>query len=557
MLRKRYNKIYRYKEMSDILTKYGFSMIADKLHNKGIVNKIFFKKSSNLSEKYTKPQRVRMALEELGPTYIKLGQLLSTRYDLLPEDIVDELSKLQDNVGGFPWESAEKIFRTETGYDIYDLFTKFNNEPIAAASIGQAYKGTLKSGEKVVVKIRRPNIDKIVHRDLEILRSLAGLMDDYFVKNNIVRFREVLEEFSTTLKRELDYTVEAQNFENFREALKNNNNVLIPKVYWKYTTKEVIMTSEINGVKISDLEAIKKKGYNKEKIALNIAKVYMEQVFIHGFFHGDPHPGNLFVVNQDKIGFIDFGIVGYIDDESMKLLILLLRSSVYKNADKIVEALYKMDSIPKETNIMLFKRDINYVLNYYYNVPFDKLRFSDALNDILRITFKHKVKIPSQLILLIKAIITIEGTSRQLNPKFNFTYVSKDLLEEIKKDKLNPKKILNNSYNYIYNGLEDIKELPNMINSILYKIDKDKVNVGINIEGIKGFKRELNTASNKLSLSLIISAIIIGSSSIIHSKTGPAMFGMSAIGLIGFLIAGIMGIILALSIIFHSWGDKK
>lgn len=557
MKKNKINRIHRYKEISNVLTKYGFSIIADKLHKKAILKKLFFKSSSRLSDDYTRAERVRMALEELGPTFIKLGQLMSTRYDRLPEDIVEELSKLQDNVGTFSWESAEEIFTTETGLKIKDVFLEFDKEPIAAASIGQAYRATLKSGENVVVKIRRPNIDKIVARDLQILKTLSGILDDHLVKKNVFNFNDILNEFSITIKRELDYTIEAQNYENFRETYKNNDKVVIPKVFWKYITKETIITSEVRGIKTSNIAEIDGNGYDKGKIAFNIAEIYMEQVFLHGFYHGDPHPGNLFVINENKIGFIDFGIIGYIDDESMKLLILLLKSSLHRNIDKIVEVFYKMDAISKDTNVMLFKRDINYVINYYYNVPLDKLKFSSALNDILRIAFKHKVEVPSQWILLIKSIITLEGTGKKLNPKFNFTDVSESILNKIKKDKLNPNKLTKKSYDLIYDGLSDIKEMPSMLNKILYKIDKDRISINMNHQGIEKLNSRLNSMSNKVSLSLIVSAIIIGSSTIIQSKTGPEILGMSAIGLIGFIIAGIMGMVLVISIILHSFGNKK
>jgi ubiquinone biosynthesis protein len=216
-----------------------------------------------------------------------------------------------------------------------------------------------------------------------------------------------------------------------------------------------------------------------------------------------------------------------------------------------------MDSIPETTNKMLFKRDINYVLNYYYNLSFDKIDFSDALTDILRITYKHKVRVPSQLTLLIKTIISIEGTAKNLNPKFNLTDVSKDLLESIKKDKFNAKRLFNKTYSSAYNMLEDFRELPKMLNTIFYKISNDKIKINMNHEGLSKFRKELNSVTNKLSLSLIISAIIIGSSTIAQTKTGPQVVGMSAIGLVGFLLAGIMGIILIVSIIFHSWDNKK
>ncbi|MGO1368054.1 ABC1 kinase family protein [Senegalia sp. (in: firmicutes)] len=557
MKKNKTTKIHRYREIYNILTKYGFSVVADRLPNRMFFKKVFFRKSSKLSENYTRGERLRMALEELGPTYIKLGQLMSTRYDLLPNDIVEELSKLQDDVGEFGLDKARGLFKEEIGKNIEDCFLEFDENPLAAASIGQVYNAKLFSGEEVVIKIRRPNIKNLIEKDLDILDTIAGIIDDYVVKKNVVNFKDIVEEFSTTLRRELDYTMEAQNYENFKEALKENKYAFVPKVFWEFTTRKILVTSKIDGIKINNIKELSKNIYNKEKIAYNLAKTYMEQVFVHGFFHADPHPGNLFVVEKEKIGFVDFGMVGYLDDESTKLLMLLLKSSVEKNSEKIVETLYKMDSIPKDTNKMLFKRDINYVLNYYYNLSFDKIDFSDALTDILRITYKHKVRVPSQLIVLIKTIISIEGTAKNLNPRFNLTDVSKDLLDTIKKDKLNSKKIFKKTSSSIHTMLEEVSELPKMLNNIFYKISNDKTTINMNHEGLSKFRKELNSISNKLSLSLIISAIIIGSSTIAQNEAGPQILGMSAIGLIGFLLAGVMGIILIISIIFRSWEIKK
>ncbi|NBI06933.1 ABC1 kinase family protein [Senegalia massiliensis] len=557
MIKNRVSKIHRYKEIYNILTKYGFSMIAGKLPNRIFFRKIFFRKSSKLSSKYSRGKRLRMAIEELGPTYIKLGQVMSTRYDLLPTDIIEELSKLQDQVSEYPLVDAKRLFKEEIGIDISDAFMEFDEKPLAAASIGQVYNAKLFSGEDIVVKIRRPNIKNLIEKDLEILKTIGGIVDDYIVRKSVVSFSEIVDEFATTLRRELDYTMEAQNYENFRQALRDNRYAVVPKVYWDFITKKVLVISKLKGIKINDTQSLFENNYDNEKIAYNLAKTYMEQVFLHGFFHADPHPGNLFVINGEKIGFVDFGMVGYLDDESTKLLMLLLKSSVDKNSEKIVETLYKMDSIPETTNKMLFKRDINYVLNYYYNLSFDKIDFSDALTDILRITYKHKVRVPSQLTLLIKTIISIEGTAKNLNPKFNLTDVSKDLLESIKKDKFNTKRLFNKTYSSAYNMLEDFREIPKMLNTIFYKISNDKIKLNMNHEGLSKFRRELNAVTNKLSLSIIISAIIIGSSTIAQAKTGPQILEMSAIGLVGFLLAGIMGIILIVSIIFHSWDNKK
>lgn len=557
ILNNKYKNIKRYREISQVLAKYGFSIMADKLHNKSFIKTHFLKKSNDISSKYNRAQRIRMALEELGPTFIKLGQILSTRYDILPEDIVDELSRLQDNVNEYPVEKAKEIFKKELNKDIDEIFSDFNETPIAAASIGQVYKGRLKNGRNVVIKIQRPNIRKIIFKDLNILFSIAKLVDEHFNKKNPVKYVDVVEEFSYLLKKELDYTYEAQNCENFREKFKDDDRIFIPKVYWEYTTKKILVTEMIHGAKLSDFKKLEDMAIDKSKIAHLGAQIFMEQIFIHGFFHGDPHPGNIFVINNNKIGFVDFGIVGYLDKETLSFIVTMLKAGSKKDATKIVEALEKMNAIPVETDEMNLKRELNVLLNYYYNVPFDKLNFSDALNDLLRISYRHNIKIPSQLVLLIKSVVTIEGVSKKLNPDFSLIQLSDELLIELKKQKFNFNRILSEGAEMSLDTLKDLKDLPRLLKQVFHRIEKNKLKITLKIEGFNELKREINIMTNKVSLSLMVSALVVGSSIVIQSKTGPTLLGMNAMGFIGFSFAGILGMILTISILMDILRYRK
>ncbi len=556
-IEKKYRNIKRYKQISTVFAKYGFSIISDKLTNKGFGSKSILRINTSINQKYSKEQRLRMALEELGPTFIKLGQILSTRYDILPKNVVKELTKLQDNVKIFDLEVAQNIFKDELKIEINDVFKEFDKKPIAAASIGQVYKGILKDGNSVIVKIQRPNIQKIIETDLDILYNIASLLNEHIKKKITVSFVDIVDEFANTLKKELNYTYEAQNCENFRVKFKNDKRVVIPKVFWKYTTKRVLMTEKIEGIKLSNIDKIEKQKIDTRELSHIGAKVFMEQIFIHGYFHGDPHPGNLFVVDKNKIGFIDFGVVGYLDKDTLDFVVNLLRSAVNKDVTRIIEGLYKINAITSTTDEDNLKKDLYYLINYYYNIPFDKLNFGEALNDILRICYKNKVKIPIQLISLIKSIITIEGTAKKLNPDFNLTQISSEVLKDLKIQKYNPKRILKDLSQISINSIEDIKELPRLLKHILDMIEKNNVKITMKQEGLKQLEKEINIMTNKLSLSLIVSSIIVGSSIVIQSKTGPTILGMSAFGLIGFTTAAFLGIFLVVSILINIWKHRN
>ncbi|WP_202707308.1 ABC1 kinase family protein [Sporosalibacterium faouarense] len=554
---KRYKNLRRYREIWRILFKYGFSMITEKMDIPRVFSWFLFKQSKRLSREYTRSQRIRMAIEELGPTFVKLGQILSTRYDILPPDIVNELSYLQDSASKFQFKNAKEILEKELGKSIEEIFEEFDPDPIAAASIGQVYRGKLKDGQWVVVKIQRPNIKNTIERDLDILFDISQLVDEHYNKESIIKFRDIVKEFSFFIRKELDYTYEALNCRKFREIYKKNSKVVIPEIYWEYTSKKVLVMEKIDGIKFSNIGAIEDRGWDKGKLAKLGADIFMNQIFVHSFFHGDPHPGNILVINENKIALIDFGIVGYLDKVTLDFITNLLRGGVNKNIDKIIDSLYRMNALSKDTDEIDLRKDLYYILNYYYNIPIRKLNFSEMLNEVLMIAFKHKIQAPSQLTLLIKSIITIEGTGKRLDPDFNLTDISSDVLKAVASKRLDVKENLGNLGNYFIDNIDNIKAFPRTMNRILDKVEKNQVKITMNHEGLEGLKKEINIMTNKVSLSLMISALIVGSSIVIQSSNVPQIFGVSLFGFIGFGISGILGIYLIFSILFNIKKNKK
>lgn len=541
----------------DILIKYGFSMIAEKMDIPKLFSSFVFKKSTKLSKEYTRAQRIRMAIEELGPTFIKLGQILSTRYDVLPPDIVKELSQLQDKVTEFELNDAKKIFRKELNLEIEEVFQEFDNKPIAAASIGQVYRGKLNNGDSVVVKIQRPNIKKVIETDLQILTDISELIDEYYNKGNIFKYKGIVKEFSFFIRKELDYTYEALNCQKFGEIYKNNSNIFIPKIYWKYTSRRVLVMEKIDGIKLSDIETIEKRGWDKKKIAKIGSRMFMHQVFIHSFFHGDPHPGNILLIDEEKIALIDFGIVGYLDKLTLEFITSLLKAGSDKNVDRIIDSLYKMNALSKDTDENELSKELYYILNYYYNIPISKLKFSEVLNEVLKLTYKHKIQVPSQLSLLIKSIVTVEGVGRKLDPDFNLSEISKVVLKDMVSKRLNIKDNLGNFLNYFLDNIDNFKNFPRRANRILDKIEKNQIKISMYHEGLEGLKKEINIMTNKIALSLMISALIVGSSIIAQSSKEPQFLGISVLGLVGYTISGLLGIYLIFSILYNIRKNKK
>ncbi|WKK92188.1 AarF/UbiB family protein [Clostridioides difficile] len=378
-----YRNLKRYREIGYVLIKYGFSFIVERLNIEGIAYKIPLFDPPEEIKNMTTGERMKRVLEELGPTYIKIGQILSTRKDLLDQDIIDEISKLRDDVEKFDSNIAIDIFKEEVGLSIEEIFLEFKEEPIAAASIGQVYEGVLKTGEEVIVKIQRPNIEKIIKSDLEILRTIANTLKD-LKKDFNLDLVQMIEEFQTQLMRELDYTFEAINATKFSRIFKNSDEVYIPKVYSEYNTKKILVMEKVNGTKLSDVEKIRRLGYNTKTIVEIGVRSFFTQVLSHGFFHADPHPGNIFVVAKNKIAYIDFGMIGIIDNKTLNQLNEIALAGVEKNVDKIIYLLIEMDALNGEADIKGLRQDLLYLIHYYYDISIEKINVTDILNELFR-----------------------------------------------------------------------------------------------------------------------------------------------------------------------------
>lgn len=533
---KKYNNMKRYKEILSILSKYGFGFISEKV-GEGIP---FNRLKSKLIDELSRGERIKLAIEELGPTFIKLGQILSTRYDLIPEDISSELAYLQDHVYEVPVEDIKKIFKEEIGSDLDEVFEFFNEKPIAAASIGQVHRAKLKTGENVVVKIQRPNIRKTIEQDIQILNTMAEIVDGSLNEKGAMKTTDIVKEFSGSIMKELDYVHEAHSAQKMKINFRKNKTVIIPEIYWEVTSKRVITMEDIKGIKVNNIKIIQKNEWNAEKIAELIAKLFMQQVFLYGLFHGDPHPGNILIIDSETISFIDFGIVGYIDNKMLDFITTTLRATSDKNIDKIIEKLSDIDALTIETDEVGLRNDIFNIINYYFDLPMDKIDFGEGLNEFLLVLHKHNLRIPSQLTLLMKSMVTLEGTLKSLNPKFNLMKISSDIMDSVRKKKME-KISFTDAINTSLNVYDTFKKIPDQMLSILTKVEKNQVKITMKQEGLDDLEREINNLTNKLSLSLLVSSLIVGSSIVIHADVKPKIFGVPLLGLVGYTFGLIIG----------------
>lgn len=549
-----YRHLNRYQRIIRILFKYGFDDLIEGLRIDQYLEtglKMINRKPREEIEKHSRPERFRMALEELGPTFIKLGQVLSTRPDLISPRYLDELAKLQDNVPPFSFDEAEDIFIAETGRKPGELFEEFEEEPVAAASIGQVYRGRLRDGTDVVVKVQRPDIEKTIAVDLEILSYLANLMEQYLEEVQGHQPTAVVEEFARSLSLEIDYRVELANIQRFARQFKTNKTIYVPRVYSDLSTERILTMEHVKGIKTSRVDALLSQEYDLSLIAERGANLVMEQVFVHGFFHGDPHPGNIFILPDNVICFLDFGLMGRLSRQDREDFTDLMLSIVTKNDRKITDGVLRITIQFGEIEYDALNRDLGDLLDRYLYLPLKELQAGKILGELLDLVQRHKLSIKPNLYLMIKAMSTIEGVGLMLDPELEIINLAEPYIKNVKAERRRPGRLAEGISETSGEYLKLIQDVPEEVRGILRQLRSGRMKIAFEHRGMEGLARALDQISNRIAFAIVLAAQIIGSSLIILSDIPPKWKGIPVIGLAGFLLAGIMGFWLLVSIIRH------
>ncbi len=525
----------RLHEIIKVLSDYQFGYIIEKTKLK---TKIPFKGHSYKYESIeeldsTLPTRIRLSLQELGTTFIKLGQMLSTRPDLVGDEIAAELTKLQDNVNPVDLEIIKSTLENELNDSTEDLFLKFKEEPIGSASIGQVHQAILKNGDKVAIKIQKPGVEEIVHKDITIMRFLAKRIDEYMPQFRIYNLPRIVDEFERSILKEIDYNQEAINIIRFDHNFKENEAIYVPKVYKEYSTEKILTMELIEGKKI--LNVIKSdKGYDKPLIAKREIDSFFKQVLIDGFFHADPHPSNVYILDDNVVCFLDYGMMGILDQEFREECAELVIQFLENNVKGVVNQLVYMGIVNENIDMRAFRNDLTSIMYRFYGIGLNEMH--GGMKGLISLMRKYNVQVPSEFSLLVRGIALVEDTGERLDPNFNPVESFKPMARSVMSKKISPSNMINFIKDNFFEFEHLLKILPQNLSKVLYRIEDGKINIEVE-------HKDLERISNKFSTALIIAALLIGSSIIMQTSKGVFL------GIIGFIVAMILGVGMILSIL--------
>jgi ubiquinone biosynthesis protein len=489
--------------------------------------------------------RIREVLQELGPAYIKLGQLLSTRADVFPPIFIYEMRKLQDKVPAEDFELIEEFIKDELGDKYEEEILKIEEEASAAASIAQTHRVVLKDDKNAIMKVKRPGITKKINVDIEIMENLARLAEERNLFNSVIHPTKIIEEFKRTIKDELNFKGEMANIIRFKSDFADNPYITAPDVYSDLSTVSLLTMEEIKGTKLKDVDH--NHPHNKFIAELG-AKALMRQVLINGFFHADPHPGNIFITGEKTIAYVDFGMVGRITEVDRDLMSLLFYALIHKKINIIMDIILILGEKPKNFNRRRFQLDMEKLLDRYYGSDLSSIEIQSVFEDLQFFIYEHRISMPQEFFLLFRSIAVSEGVGQSLDPEFNVIEVGRSFIDEIIDDRLNPQKIFERLGSEIWKLGRKNYDLNSKIKRILEKLDNDEFTINFRHTNLEGFISRIDIISNRLSMSLIISSLIIGSTLLIQSNMDPKIFNIPLLGLIGYVFAGFLGLLLVISI---------
>ncbi len=489
-------------------------------------------------------QHLRELLDELGPTFVKFGQLLSTRPDIVPPDILLELQSLQDDVRPFPYADVERVIREELELSVEQLFTEFEETPVAAASIGQVHRATLPNGHRVAVKVQRPNAPRQVEADLNLLYQAARLARERVRALDFIDARQLVDEFARSIRQELDYRLEARNAEVFHHQFAGHPHVRIPRVYWSYTRARVLTLELLEGIQLADLPQDAWLMEERRRLAYLMAETWMTMIFRHGFFHGDPHPANIFVLEDGAvIGLVDFGQVGKLTDDDMSKLTRIFIDAADERIEQLPRRLAELGvRYPKEREEE-FIAELREMYGRYYGVSLSEIDPMQVIREAFQLIYRLNLHLPTRFVLLDKTIATLGSVGVDLYPDFNVFEVAKPYARSLMIERYSPGRVLSRGRTEAIELARIARDMPYQVHDFLEEIRDGQIEVGFVHKGLDEFMQKLNVAFNRLVVALVVVGGLIGSSLIgIFAKNGAQVFGVNVLSFIGFVLSGILGV---------------
>ena len=536
---KELEKIKRIKKLSDVLMKYGFEEILSRSElEKRLPKRIVRRNREKIKDIKSRTiyERVRMALEEMGPAYVKFGQMLSNRNDILPEEMISELQKLQDKVEIQEVDIRKKLVE-ELNIIPEEYFQSIDEEPMASASIGQVFRAVLKNGEKVVLKVRRDNIDNVVETDLIIMKDMAKFLEKYDVNAKNMNLLYIVESFENMLKKELSLINERKNIERFENNFKENEHIHVPVVYKELSNNRILCMEFIEGIKITDKEKIEKTGFNPKEIASLGLELYIKQVMKYGFFHADPHPGNIFLGKDGKLIFIDFGAMGTLYPYEIELLEELTLNFLQKDVKKMIATIKELALGYNISDEKRLERGFYDILSMVDGTSLEEINLVEIMERVKTLLSQNQVLLSEDVYLLVKGIGQIEGIGRHLNPQLNIMQEIGKNAQEIMVKRMSPKYILEKGMGKVGEFSENWLTLPSDLKRLLEKIQNNELKHRHELVGFENFQK----ITERLVMGLVVSSLIIGSSILVLANMPPHINGISVLGILGFVISGILG----------------
>ena len=495
----------------------------------------------------TRGRRLNAAFTELGPTYVKLGQVLSTRPDLLGKEIRRDLGQLQDNVAVLPFEKMRPVIEGSLGKPLDKLFKEFPETPIASASLSQVYKAKMLNGMTIAVKVRRPGITQVINADINLMMAVAEWIDEHVEDLDWLDTVGLVKEFRRTILRELDFTIEARTIQRFHENFREDLDIEIPRVYTELSSTEVLTMSFIDGVRLDDLDEYPARNSDPKKVAALGCHAVCKQIFEHNLFHADPHPGNILLTKDNRLAFIDYGLVGHLERADILIITDLLRAVFEENSKGVTDCMLLLTDTGDLENVSALQQEVADYLAFEAQAIIARGEIGRALEKILDVLSNHRLQLPPRFTLLIKALATIESTGHALDPDLDTLPIIKPYIEAVVKHRFSPEELVNEGQDYLFTLLRMLKNVPVDLHVLLQMAKHGHLKIEFKHSGLERLTRVLDRASNRVAFSVVTGSLIVGSSLLL--ATGAGVTGTRSLGLAGFITAGVLGIGLLISIL--------